>query len=173
MPDKPLWLAHIPKPFRRWKPLPTPGWIEPPSKVFSTSAAAARNNCSLPLPAGAPVPISSLIAGPSLRILSALPPASKPIMTTGAGNNSGNSSAKSGNSGYNALPVLVELPNSQLRRVERHDFDGLPDGVKLTPGTITLSFREPEEALQKLLALAIAIGENRQAFEERVALPDA
>lgn len=70
-------------------------------------------------------------------------------------------------------PVLVELPNSHLRRVERHDFDGLPDGVELTPGTITLSFREPEEALQKLLALAIAIGENRQAFEERVALPDA
>jgi hypothetical protein len=69
-------------------------------------------------------------------------------------------------------PVLVEVPNAAVRRVEVHDFDGLPEGVKLGPGTITVRFSTPDEALEKLLALAIAVSQNRPAFEERVALSD-
>ena len=68
-------------------------------------------------------------------------------------------------------PVLVEVSEAQIRRVERLDFDGLPEGVELAAGSITLRFREPDEALQKLMALAMAISRNRQAFDERVALP--
>lgn len=67
-----------------------------------------------------------------------------------------------------APPLLVELPVSQVRRIESQDMDGLPDGVELAPGAITIRFRDPEEALQKLMALAMAIGRNRAAFEERV-----
>jgi hypothetical protein len=70
-------------------------------------------------------------------------------------------------------PVLVEVTQAQLRRVEIHDFDGLPEGVELAPGSITVRFREPDEALQKLMALAMAISLNRQAFERRVTLPKA
>jgi hypothetical protein len=68
-------------------------------------------------------------------------------------------------------PVLVEVPGSQLRRIELHDFAALPEGVELAPGSITVRFLDPDEALQKLMALALAIGRNRAAFEERVALP--
>jgi len=67
-------------------------------------------------------------------------------------------------------PVLVEVSEAQIQRVERHDFDGLPAGVDLAPGSITVRFREPDEALQKLMALAMAISRNRQAFDERVTL---
>jgi hypothetical protein len=67
-------------------------------------------------------------------------------------------------------PVLVEVPQDQIRRVERHDFEGLPVGVELAPGSITVRFREPEEALQKLMVLAMAISRNRPAFDARVAL---
>jgi hypothetical protein len=70
-------------------------------------------------------------------------------------------------------PVLVEISQAQIQRVERHDFDGLPEGVELAPGSITVRFREPDEALQKLMALAMAISQNRLAFDERVALPGA
>lgn len=70
-------------------------------------------------------------------------------------------------------PVLVEVSKAQLRRVELLDLDGLPEGVKLDPGSITLSFSEPEEALQKLMALAVAISRNRRAFDQRVAIPSA
>jgi hypothetical protein len=68
-------------------------------------------------------------------------------------------------------PTLVEMSNAQMRRVERHDFEGLPEGVDLAPGSITVRFRDPEEALRKLMALAMAVSHNRQAFEERVSLP--
>jgi hypothetical protein len=67
--------------------------------------------------------------------------------------------------------VLVEVSQAQIHRVERHDFDGLPAGVELAPGSITVRFREPDEALQKLMALAMAISQNRLAFNERVTLP--
>ena len=57
--------------------------------------------------------------------------------------------------------------------MELHDFDGLPEGVVLAPGTITVQFQTPEEALQKLLALALAISANRDAFDERVSVSHA
>jgi hypothetical protein len=40
-------------------------------------------------------------------------------------------------------PVLVEVPNAAVRRVEVHDVEGLPDGVDLAPGTITVRFCTP------------------------------
>jgi len=54
-----------------------------------------------------------------------------------------------------------------------HDFDGLPEGVELGPGCITVRFSQPQEALQKLMALAMAISQNPQAFDERVSVPNA
>jgi len=70
-------------------------------------------------------------------------------------------------------PVWVEVSHAQMRRVEIHDFDGLPEGVELGPGTITVRFGQPDEALQKLMALAMAISQNRQAFDDRVGIPHA
>ncbi len=67
-------------------------------------------------------------------------------------------------------PVMVEVPNAAVRRVELLDFEGLPEGVELAPGNITVRFSTPDEALEKLLALAMAVSRNRPAFEERVAV---
>jgi hypothetical protein len=69
-------------------------------------------------------------------------------------------------------PVFVEAPPEMLQAVYRKDFEGLPEGVELAPGRITVTFETAEEALQKLLALALAIGQNRKTFEERVEFPD-
>ncbi len=68
-------------------------------------------------------------------------------------------------------PVLVEVPPDILRRIRKEDVDGLPEGVDLAPGTITIRFSTPTEALEKLLALAMAVGRNQTAFEDRVGLP--
>src|ERR1035438_249190 len=70
-------------------------------------------------------------------------------------------------------PVLVEVSQAQMQRVEVLDFDGLPEGIELAPGSITVRFGEPDEALQKLMALGMAISLNRRAFEQRVALHNA
>jgi len=57
--------------------------------------------------------------------------------------------------------LLVEAP---VRIVSQH-FENLPHGVRLQPGSITVEFREPQEALEKLLALAMAISNDFAAFE--------
>lgn len=59
---------------------------------------------------------------------------------------------------------LVEAPVSVLNtRIEN-----LPEGVSLEPGRIIVTFVEPQEALQKLLALAMAAGNDLSGFEGAV-----
>ena len=63
-------------------------------------------------------------------------------------------------------PVLVEAPASVLNQ----KLDGLPEGVVIAPGQITIRFHTTTEALEKLLALAMAIGNDRERFEEAVTI---
>ena len=57
--------------------------------------------------------------------------------------------------------VLVKAPTTVLSQ----QFANLPDGVSVRPGTISITFSSPNEALQRLLALAIAIGNDFSEFE--------
>jgi hypothetical protein len=57
--------------------------------------------------------------------------------------------------------VLVEAPTTVLNR----DFANMPDGVSVSPGAISITFSSPSEALQRLLALAMAIGNDFNEFE--------
>ena len=65
--------------------------------------------------------------------------------------------------------LIIETSEDELRQLRSQDLDGLPAGVDLSPSSITLRFDTLEDALRKLMALAIAIGQNREGFEERVA----
>lgn len=58
--------------------------------------------------------------------------------------------------------VLVEAPT----RVVNQQLASLPSGVRITPGHITVDFDEPRQALEKLLALAMAIGNDYDTFEQ-------
>jgi len=58
--------------------------------------------------------------------------------------------------------VLVEARTS----IVDQSFDGLPEGVELAPGRITIRFAAPTQALEKMLALAMAIGRDMLHFEE-------
>jgi hypothetical protein len=62
--------------------------------------------------------------------------------------------------------VVVEAPES----IVKQEFDDLPPGVRLGPGSITVEFRNVQEGLEKLLALAMAIGNDFGRFE-RVTRP--
>jgi hypothetical protein len=57
--------------------------------------------------------------------------------------------------------LLVEAPVEVIRQ----EFANLPPGVRLEAGRITVEFQDPREALEKLLALAMAIGNDFAAFE--------
>jgi hypothetical protein len=62
--------------------------------------------------------------------------------------------------------VLVEAPVSLLGQ----KLEGLPVGVAVAPGQITVRFQTATEALEKLLALAMAIGNDRERFEQAVTI---
>jgi hypothetical protein len=57
--------------------------------------------------------------------------------------------------------LLVEAPAA----VASQDFENLPAGVHLMPGRIAVDFEKPREALEKLLALAMAISNDFSCFE--------
>jgi hypothetical protein len=65
--------------------------------------------------------------------------------------------------------LLVEAPAS----VVNQDFRTLPPGVALGPGRITVEFLEPREALEKLLALAMAIGNDFERFAKLTTLENS
>jgi hypothetical protein len=58
-------------------------------------------------------------------------------------------------------PLLVAAPAAVLRQT----LGNLPAGVRIEPGRITVEFDEPHQALEKLLALAMAIGGDFEGFE--------
>lgn len=60
--------------------------------------------------------------------------------------------------------LLVEAPTA----VVNQEFENLPAGVRLDRGHIHVEFDEPHEGLEKLLALAMAISNDFDAFERIV-----
>lgn len=62
--------------------------------------------------------------------------------------------------------VLIEAPT----RIVNQQMASLPDGVELAPGQLTVRFTSAPEGLEKLLALAMAIGNDLDAFERRTAV---
>jgi hypothetical protein len=60
--------------------------------------------------------------------------------------------------------LLVEAPTA----VVNQEFENLPAGVRLEPGRITVEFDEPQQGLEKLLALAMAISNDFDLFEHCV-----
>ena len=60
--------------------------------------------------------------------------------------------------------LLVEAPTTVINQ----EFENLPVGVRLEPGRITVEFNEPQQGLEKLLALAMAISNDFDLFERCV-----
>jgi hypothetical protein len=60
--------------------------------------------------------------------------------------------------------LLVEAPVQVLKQ----EFENLPAGVTLDQGRIMIEFDRPQQALEKLLALAMAISNDFERFERQV-----
>lgn len=57
--------------------------------------------------------------------------------------------------------LVVEAPVA----IVNQEFETLPPGVRLEPGRITVEFQDPRQALERLLALAMAISNDFDRFE--------
>lgn len=60
--------------------------------------------------------------------------------------------------------LIVEAPTT----IVNQELVNLPPGVRLEPGRITVEFEGPQQALEKLLALAMAISNDFDQFERSV-----
>jgi hypothetical protein len=60
--------------------------------------------------------------------------------------------------------LFVEAPAC----IVNQKFENLPAGLRLEPGRITVEFDNPQQALEKLLALAMAIGNDSDCFERQI-----
>jgi hypothetical protein len=56
--------------------------------------------------------------------------------------------------------LLVEAPTAVVNQA----FETLPAGVRLEPGRILVEFDQPQQGLEKLLALAMAISNDFDSF---------
>ena len=171
MPDKPLWLARIPNVVRQLESDSDP-WIDR-SRLESLLCIGRRRAQQLLASVTGRRVGSSLLAHRDELI---------PLLIRTANGEQGHDDERRRKHLWAELtrarrqwlqqtPVLVEVPNAAVRRVEVLDFEGLPCGVELSAGKITIRFCTPDEALEKLLALAMAVSQNREAFDERVAAP--
>jgi hypothetical protein len=57
--------------------------------------------------------------------------------------------------------LLVEAPTAVLSQ----ELENLPEGITVKPGAISITFSSPKDALERLLALAVAIGNDFSEFE--------
>jgi hypothetical protein len=55
----------------------------------------------------------------------------------------------------------VEAPSAIVNQA----LENLPEGVSITPGRITVTFNTTQQALERLLALAMAAGNDPLLFE--------
>jgi hypothetical protein len=171
MPDKPLWLDRLPNAVRQLEQSPQP-WVDR-SALESLLGVGRRRAQQILAPIAQQRVGTSVVANRAHVIahLKKIAAGEEAYYENHRRRQLWAHLAQARRAWIQQPPVLVEVSNAQVRRVELHDFDGLPEGVELAPGSITVRFREPDEALQKLMALALAISQNRDAFDERVRFP--
>jgi hypothetical protein len=173
MPDKPLWLDRLPEALRQLENGAEP-WIDRPA-LESLLGVGRRRAQQLLAPLAIRRVGTSVVASRAdlMAHLKRIAAGEEAYYEERRRKQLSERLAQAREEWVRQPPVWVDVSEAQRRRVEAHDFDGLPEGVELGPGTIAVRFGQPDEALQKLTALAMAIGRNRQAFDDRVGIPPA
>lgn len=64
--------------------------------------------------------------------------------------------------------LLVEMPRKQVVEMARRGVNALPEGIEMGSGFVTVRASSMVEMLQKFAALVIVIGQDTQAFEEKI-----
>jgi hypothetical protein len=171
MPDKPLWFDRLPEALRQLEAAPEP-WVDR-SAIESLLGVGRRRAQQLLAPIGTRRVGTSVVAHRADLIshLKRIAAGEQAFYERQRRKGLWEQLAQARSEWVRQPPVLVEVSQAQIRSVELDDFEGLPDGVELAPGSITVRFRGPDEALQKLMTLALAISQNRPAFESLVTFP--
>lgn len=173
MPDKPLWIDRIPRVIATLTELPDP-WVDRPALESLLGVGRRRAQQLLASVARRRVGASVVARREDLiALLEAIAAGETGHYERRRLRRLWDEIGRERDRWVEQPPVLVEMRERERRKIEALDFAGLPEGVELGPGTIVVRFSEPDEALRKLMALAMAVSQNRQAFDRLVAVHDS
>src|ERR1035438_8138951 len=143
MPDKPLWLDRLPYAIRQLEAATEP-WVDRPT--LEALLAVGRRRAQQLLAPIARRRVGTSVVADRADVVSHL-------QRLAAGENAYYEErrrkqlwahlSQARHEWLRQPPVLIEVSNAQIGRVERPDFDGLPDGAELAPGSTRPRFREP------------------------------
>ena len=164
MPDKPLWYARLPEALAYLEQSPEP-WVDRATVEFLLGVGRRRAQQLMQPLVSRTLGPNGLVARERLR---------RYFQQLAAGEDVADEQQRRQRlrrvlaEARRQPRVLVEAPLPLLNQ----RLAELPPGVWLTPGRIVVEgFTSAEEALQKLLALALAVGHNPMEFEQLVTPP--
>jgi hypothetical protein len=162
VPDKPLWIGHLDRITAELNSLPQP-WIDR-STVERVLQVGRRRAQQLLAPCVSFQTGSSGLAdrGQFLAHLQRLATGETVHYERQRRRRLARTLADLHSAWQTRLPI--EAPTSVVNQV----LADLPAGIALAPGQITVRFTTTEEALEKLLALGMAIGNDFERFEQAV-----
>lgn len=167
MPDKPIWYDRLEKAIEQIEALPYP-WVDRPTIEFVLGVGRRRAQQILqPLLShqvgrNGLAPRSRVIE--HLRRLAADDPA---YFERQRRRRFSNALQQLREEARTQPRVLVEAPTL----IVNQEFDTLPPGVQVSPGRIVIEdFATPEQAMQKMLALVMAMGNDPLGFEARISI---
>lgn len=167
MPDKPTWYAELPRILAQLRSLPQP-WVDR-SLVEQLLEVGRRRAQQILAPCATRRVGASVVADRDgfIEYLERLA-AGEAAYYEGRRRLRLAKALAEMDSAWREQPrLLVEAP----ARAAGQALASLPEGITLAPGEISLRFRNTGEALEKLLALAMAIGRDPERFRQAVDLP--
>ena len=164
MPDKPTWYGAIPQALQALEALDTP-WVDR-SLIQSLLGVGRRRAQQLMQPiADHVIGRNLLVSREQLRRFLLDAAAGKPASQD---RQRRRRLARQLNEWARTPRLPVEAP----ARIAQQQLASLPSGIELTPGRISVHFATSREALEKLLALAMAISNDLDGFEAATGCTD-
>jgi hypothetical protein len=164
MPDKPTWCGHLPEALAELRALPYP-WVDRPTleRVLGVGRRRAQQllqPCVRQQAGGAAVADREEL----IRHLEGLASGESKHYERSRRRKFAAELAKLNQAWIEQPKAFVEAPLS----IASQRLADLPAGVKLGPGEITLTFSTAVEAMEKLLAIAMAAGNDLDGFESMI-----
>jgi hypothetical protein len=160
MPAQPRWLTHLPRILAELESIPDP-WLDRQTVQQLLGVKIRRAQQIMNTCAGRTVGTSSLVDRQAfIQQLKRI--------------QSGEAEVYEQKRRQRVALVLHELSTQRAPELKveapapivNQAFENLPPGVDLGKGRITIYFNDPKEALEKLLALAMAVGNDYDSFEK-------
>ncbi len=158
MPDKPTWYGRIPDALQAMETMENP-WVD--RQALQTLLGVGRRRAQQLMQ-----PLASQVIGRNLLV--GRDRLREFLVATAAGQAAGLDHQRRLRFAYqlHQWARTPRLPVEAPARIIHQQLASLPSGIELAPRQITITFTTSHEAMEKMLALALAISNDLDGFEE-------